>query len=126
MAEGWAKHFTNGNEEIISAGIEAHGKNPRAIISMQEAGVEIYGQESTVLNDSMLENLDYLITVCSNADSDCPNVETDTIKEFWPIPDPAKITGSKEEIKEAFNAVRDDLKARIEDLTHRLDIYALD
>lgn len=59
MAEGWARHF---------AGIEAHGKNPRAISIMQEAGIDISGQESTRVTPGMLEQADLVVTVCGHAD----------------------------------------------------------
>jgi arsenate reductase len=47
MAEGWARHLGGNRVAVQSAGIEAHGKNPRAIAVMAEAGVDISGQEST-------------------------------------------------------------------------------
>ena len=47
MAEGWARHLGGDAITVQSAGIEAHGKNPRAISVMQEAGVDISQQEST-------------------------------------------------------------------------------
>ena len=34
MAEGWARALAGPADEIMSAGIEAHGKNPRAIAVM--------------------------------------------------------------------------------------------
>ncbi len=55
MAEGWARWFGSPSFIIQSAGIEAHGKNPRAIAVMQEAGLDISGQESTKVTDAMLE-----------------------------------------------------------------------
>ena len=53
MAEGWARHL--GGERMLaqSAGIESHGKNPRAIAVMHEVGVDISEQESTKLTDEM-------------------------------------------------------------------------
>ena len=47
MAEGWARQLAPPGWTIQSAGIEAHGKNPRAITVMAGAGVDISGQEST-------------------------------------------------------------------------------
>ncbi len=49
MAEGWAKQLAPADWHIESAGIEAHGQNPRAIAVMQEVGVDISGQESPSL-----------------------------------------------------------------------------
>ena len=41
MAEGWARHFGGDLFQVQSAGIEMHGKNPRAIDVMREAGGEV-------------------------------------------------------------------------------------
>ena len=103
-----------------SAGIEAHGKNPRAIAVMAEAGVDISGQESTQLTDEMLEGADYLVTVCGHADEHCPAVPAGTRKEHWPLPDPAKATGTEEEIMAVFRVSRDAIRARVTDLLERL------
>ena len=58
IAEGWARHLGDAKVNVMSAGIEAHGKNPRAISVMAESGVDIAAQESTKLTDEMLT--DYL------------------------------------------------------------------
>ena len=120
MAEGWAKQFAPAGWKIESAGIEAHGKNPRAIAVMQEAGVDISGQESTILTDAMLDDADYLITVCGNADERCPLLPPGTRKEHWPLDDPAKATGNEEQIMEAFRTTRDEVRRRVEELIKRL------
>ena len=72
MAEGWMRHLGADGFVVESAGIEAHGKNPRAIAVMQEAGVDISGQESTRLTEEMLADSDYVVTVCGHADEHCP------------------------------------------------------
>src|SRR6185436_6487310 len=72
MAEGWANYLGANFLKARSAGIEAHGKNPRAIAAMREAGVDISQQESTRLNDEMLDWADVLVTVCGHADEHCP------------------------------------------------------
>jgi len=120
MAEGWAKQFAPADWQIESAGIEAHGKNPRAITAMQEAGVDISGQESTVLTDAMLDNADYLITVCGHADERCPLPPPGTRKAHWPLDDPAKATGNEEQIMKAFRTTRDEVRRRVEKLIERL------
>ena len=75
MAEGWAHALANSSFDIQSAGIEAHGKNPRAIAVMREAGQDIAEQESTKLTDEMLGKADFVVTVCGNADENCPVVQ---------------------------------------------------
>jgi arsenate reductase len=113
MAEGWAKHLGGDITAIESAGIEAHGKNPRAIRVMAEAGVDISGQESTRVTDAMIRRADIVVTVCGHADEHCPALPPGITKIHWPLSDPAKATGSEEQILAVFRATRDDVKARV-------------
>ena len=121
MAEGWARQLGSDWLQVQSAGIEAHGKNPRAIAVMQEAGVDISSQESTRLTDDMLAAADYLVTVCGHADEHCPALPDGIRKEHWPLNDPARATGSEEEIMADFRASRDDIRQRVADLISRLE-----
>ena len=120
MAEGWARQLGEQNCEdwlaVQSAGIEAHGKNPRAIAVMQEAGVDISGQESTRVTDDMLEQTDLVVTVCGHADEHCPVLPGDTRKIHWPLDDPARAQGAEEEIMQTFRNSRDDIRSRVETL----------
>lgn len=113
MAEGWARHFGGDRHTIQSAGIEAHGKNPRAIAIMREAGIDISGQESTRITDAMLEAADVVVTVCGHADEHCPAVPARVRKIHWPLNDPAKATGSEASIMAVFRASRDDIRDRV-------------
>ena len=81
MAEGWARALGGDGLEFQSAGIEAHGKNLRALQVMQEAGVDISGQESTRLTDAMLARVELVVTVCGHADEHCPVLPPGTRKE---------------------------------------------
>lgn len=114
MAEGWLKHLAGERFQVYSAGIVAHGKNPRAIAVMKEAGVDISEQKSEQLDPVVLNELDLLITVCGNADESCPVLPVSCRKEHWPFDDPAKMTGSEEEIMAEFRRVRDQIRNTIE------------
>lgn len=120
MAEGWARKLGGPLLEVRSAGIEAHGKNPRAIAVMQEKGIDISRQESTKLSDELLQWADLVVTVCGHADENCPVLPSATSKIHWPLDDPAKATGSEEEILSVFRASRDDIKRRVQALTASL------
>lgn len=120
MAEGWAHHLGGDWLEVQSAGIESHGKNPRAIEVMREAGVDISQQESTKLTNEMLATANYVVTVCGHADENCPLLPAGTRKEHWPLNDPAKATGSEDEIMAVFRASRDDIRQRVNGLIKRL------
>ena len=116
MAEGWTRELGENRFEVQSAGIEAHGKNPRAIAVMQEKGVDISGQESTVVTDAMLQRADVVVTVCGHADEQCPVIPPGVQKIHWPLSDPAKATGTEEEIMAAFRATRKEVKRRVQSL----------
>ena len=124
MAEGWARKLAGEQGEnwvaVQSAGIEAHGKNPRAITVMQEAGVDISGQESTRVTDDMFEETDLVVTVCGHADEHCPVLPGSTRKIHWPLDDPAKAQGSEEAIMQTFRNSRDDIRSRVEALLSEL------
>ena len=124
MAEGWANHLGQDRVEAASAGIEAHGKNPRAIAVMREAGVDISHQESTRVTPSMLEQPDLVVTVCGHADEHCPALPPGVQKKHWPLEDPAKATGTEDEIMAKFRATRDEVRNRVEDLIGGLKIMA--
>ena len=116
MAEGWGKHLGHDIAEVESAGIEAHGKNPRAITVMREAGVDISGQESTRVTDEMIRGADIVVTVCGHADEHCPVLPPGVKKIHWPLSDPAKASGTESEIMAVFRAMRDDIRTRVTSL----------
>jgi arsenate reductase len=120
MAEGWGKALAGRGVSFRSAGIEAHGQNPRAIAVMAEAGVDISQQESTVVTPAMLEEADLIVTVCGHADEHCPVLPPGVRKLHWPLADPAKATGSEEEVLEVFRATREDIRQRVLDLLRDL------
>jgi arsenate reductase len=120
MAEGWGR-FLGGDQFVVqSAGIEAHGKNPRAIAVMAEVGIDISGQESTIVTDKMIGDANVVVTVCGHADEQCPVLPPAVRKVHWPLSDPAKATGSEDEIMAEFRATRDEVRERVTDLIEEL------
>lgn len=101
--------------EVKSAGLEAHGLNPRAVQTMKEAGVDISMHTSDLIDLETLNKAAYVITVCGHADEHCPAVTNkNAVKWHWGFEDPAKATGTEEEITSKFAEVRDGIRARIE------------
>lgn len=120
IAEGWGNALCGNRAQFRSAGIEAHGKNPRAIQIMQESEVDISGQESSILTDEMLAWADIVITVCGHADELCPSIPLNTEKRHVPFDDPAKVSGTEEEIMREFRRVRDEIRQYIVNLNEEL------
>lgn len=115
MAEGFLKALGGGRYEVRSGGLEAHGLNPRAIRVMKEAGVDISGHTSDMIDPDMLNRADYVITLCGHADEHCPVIANkNAVTWHWGFDDPAKAAGTEEEIRAKFREVRDAIKARME------------
>ncbi|BFH14271.1 arsenate reductase (thioredoxin) [Paenibacillus melissococcoides] len=115
MADAWLKHLGGERYEVLSAGLEAHGLNPRAVQVMQESGIDMTSHTSDVIDPEILNRAAYVITLCGHADEHCPVIANpNVIKWHWGFEDPAKATGTEEEIMRQFRAVRDAIRARIE------------
>jgi len=121
MAEGWARSLGSDRVEVASAGIETHGLNPRAVAVMAEAGVDIAHHRSTRVTPAMVAEADLVVTVCGHADEHCPAVGPEVEKRHWPLPDPAKATGSEAAVMATFRASRDAIRARVAKLLTELD-----
>ncbi len=111
IAHGYLEHFTDGRKvNIYSAGVETHGVNPKAIATMQEDGIDISHHTSNHIEEYFGVDFDFVITVCDNAKERCPYFPTKAKKLHYNFPDPAKATGTEEEIKAEFRAVRQLIK----------------
>ncbi|MCY7484667.1 arsenate reductase (thioredoxin) [Paenibacillus alvei] len=115
IADGWLKALGSDQYEVKSAGLEAHGLNPRAVQVMKEAGIDISSHTSDVIDPEILGRADYVVTLCGHADKHCPVISNPrVVKWHWGFDDPAKAVGTEEEIMTQFREVRDAIKARIE------------
>ncbi len=120
MAEGWARHLKGDVIEPYSAGTETHGLNPLAVEVMREAGVDISYQRSKLVTELLSVPFDYVITVCSSAEKNCPIFPGKAKVIHFGFDDPAKAKGSREEKMAVFRRVRDEIKAFIESLPDAL------
>ncbi|HAL52670.1 MULTISPECIES: arsenate reductase ArsC [Sphingobacterium] len=110
IAEGFLRHFAGSRAEVYSAGIETHGVNPKAIQVMAEAGIDISAHTSNNVNEYADIDFDHVITVCDNAKESCPYFPSKAKKLHYNFPDPAKATGTDEEVINEFRRVRDLIK----------------
>lgn len=113
MAEGFFRHYGNGTVEVYSAGTHATGVNPIAVQVMKEIGIDISRQTSNFIFEHLDKPLDYVITVCAEADKSCPVFPGDVCRLHWPFPDPNRMEGTAEERLAAFRKVRDAIGERI-------------
>lgn len=113
IAEGWAKKYLGNEWEVRSAGIEAHGLNPKAVKIMEDVGVDISNQKSETIDPVFLNQATIVVTLCSDAESRCPITPPHVKREHWGFDDPAKAEGTEEEIWNVFQRVRDEIGERI-------------
>ena len=110
MAEGYLRFFSQEKATIYSAGIETHGVNPRAIQVMMEDGIDISSHTSNNINEYTEVDFDLILTVCNNAETNCPYFPSKALRFHYNFPDPAKAIGTEEEIINEFRATRDLIK----------------
>lgn len=110
IAEGYLRHFAGDKAIVYSAGVETHGVNPKAIAIMQEDGIDISAHTSNNVAEYHEINFDMVITVCDHAKERCPVLPGHALKFHENFPDPAKASGTAEEIMASFRAVRNQIK----------------
>ena len=113
MAEGWAKKHLSDEWDVKSAGLEAHGLNPNAVKAMKEVGIDITNQTSDVIDTSILNNAELVVTLCGHAADHCPFTSPHIKRVHWGFDDPAKAEGAEEEKWAFFQRVRDEIGERI-------------
>ncbi len=110
IAEGYLRYFAGAKAQVYSAGVETHGVNPGAIEIMKEDWIDISKHTSNNVDEYRDIDFDFVITVCDHAKERCPFFSTTAKKFHQNFPDPAKATGTAEEIKEQVKQVSQQIK----------------
>lgn len=113
MAEGFLRSLGGDRLTVISAGIAPTGLDPRATEVMAELGIDISGHTSDHVDRFLPDHFDYVITVCDNAQENCPVFPGEAKRLHWPFDDPAATTGSDDNVLAGFRRIRDEIKARV-------------
>ena len=113
MAEGIVNFYLGERLQAFSAGTEATFVNPRAIAVMNEIGINISGHRSKSLDEFTGEKLDYVITLCDAANETCPLFFGGVRRIHLGFDDPAKASGTEQEVMAEFRRVRDEIKTTL-------------
>ncbi|NLG84748.1 MAG: arsenate reductase (thioredoxin) [Firmicutes bacterium] len=116
MAEGFARAMAGDRWEVYSAGLEPTGLNPRAVRVMREVGIDISGQSSKPIDPELLSKVDLIVTLCGDAADRCPLTPPHVRRLHWPLEDPARASGTEEEILARFRKIRDEIRRQLETL----------
>jgi len=124
MAEGFARSLKGDEIEPYSAGTKPHGLNPLAVKVMAESGVDISYHSSKNVEELRYIKFDVVVTICDNANQDCPVWLGQGKKFHRSFDDPPRLASnakSEAEALQAYRRVRDEIKAFIETLPQGLE-----
>jgi arsenate reductase len=113
MAEAMLLEFGGDTFEAFSAGTEAAGIRPETVLVMDEIGVDISGQRSKTIDEYRGQSFEWFITVCDEAQKNCPVLPGVQEIAHWSIEDPSLSEGTAEERLAAFRRARDLIRNRM-------------
>ena len=117
MAEAWLNHLYGDRFAAASAGLEPGTLNPYAVRAMAEAGIDISQAKTKSVFDMYKAGklFRYVVTVCdTEAAERCPIFPGVSARLHWSFPDPSQVQGSDEDKLAQARAVRDEIRAKIE------------
>ncbi|MCL6216679.1 arsenate reductase ArsC [Zunongwangia pacifica] len=111
IAHGYLNYFAYKKANVYSAGIDKHGVNPHAIVTMQEDGINIEAHTSNLIEEYKDIDFDYIISVCDHAKDHCPvDFSSKAVRIHQHFKDPSAVKGNSRQIHEAFEATRQGIK----------------
>jgi arsenate reductase len=114
LAEGLLRTLAGDHFDVFSAGTEPKGSIlPEVQQAMREVGIDISSQRSKSVMEYMGKvNFGYVITVCADAEENCPAVFLNMgAHEHWPFEDPAKFNDDQR--INSTRRVRDQIEERL-------------
>jgi arsenate reductase (thioredoxin) len=102
--------------EAFSAGTHPAGYvHPRAIAALKEIGIDIALRAARSKSVDEFRNVafDLVVTVCDDAAEECPVWLGQGKRTHLGFPDPAKATGTEEQVTAVFRSVRDDIALKV-------------
>lgn len=115
MAEAFLRRYGGDYFEVFSAGLEPNGVHPLTIRVMEEAGFDMSAHTSKPVARFLGKRFEYVITVCSVAEKNCPVFPGVSKRLYWPFDDPTETQRTKSEQLEKFRRVRDEIAATVID-----------
>ena len=114
MAEGLLRDLAGDRLEVASAGVLPTQVRPEAIAVMRELGIDISQHRSKSVDEFAGQQFDYVITVCDNANEQCPVFPGNTRRIHWSFDDPAEAEGDEQSRLAIFRRVRDEIREQLD------------
>ena len=109
IAEAILRHVSE--FEVHSAGVEPTAVKPEVKEVLEEIGITSEGLRSKSVDEFAGQKFDHIITVCDNAQRNCPIFPGNAERIHWSIADPAEVNGGQR--LDAFRHTRDELVAKL-------------
>ena len=115
MAEFLVRDIYGSKIYSQSAGTDAGGEDGFMQAAMLERGIDTSAHEPTTIEEIDDIYVDLIVTLTENAHEHTLKLVADqaVAVEFWPIENPSRTMGRREEILEAYRKTRDVLEAKI-------------
>ena len=113
MAEGLLRHDAGNVFDVYSAGVEPTLVRPEAVEAMNDIGIDISNHRSKSVDEFAGQEFDYVITVCDNANQQCPVFPGKTRRIHWSFEDPAAARGDADAKRAVFRRVRDEMRDQL-------------
>ena len=116
MAEALVSARLGDKWESVSAGSKPAGYvHPKAIEVLSEIGIEHQGRSKSI-DEFLGQSFDLVVTLCADAEDECPVWLGKGRQVHMPFPDPVKATGDEAGKLAAFRSVRDDIALKLTQL----------
>lgn len=113
IAHGLLNDLSSEIFEVFSAGLHPSKVHPISIAVMEEIGIDISKYTSDHIDDYLDKNIDIVITVCDNANRDCPSFPEDVKRIHWSIDNPFKNWSFDLNQLSTFRETREEIKTRL-------------
>jgi len=115
MAEALAKRLYGQASYIDSVGVRATDVDGFVAAALDEVGIDVHRHHAKTFDDVDPSSFDLIVTLSPEAHHQALEVTRGTAAEveYWPVPDPSAVEGSREMRLDAYRRMRDQLLARL-------------
>ena len=115
LAEAILRHLSPEKYDVYSAGTHPSVVYPYVIDVLQEKHINAQGLRSKSINKFLDTPIDVAITLCDHAKKNCPTLSHAKTHLHWSYEDPARATGTDEQVRQVFAHCRDALIEKLKD-----------
>jgi protein-tyrosine-phosphatase len=115
IAAAILKHLAGARVYVASAGVRPGESDPFAAAVMEELGIDLSRHKPMSLEELDDTSFDLIVTLAPEAHHKALDLARSYAVdvEYWPTQDPTLTSGNREQILQAYRAVRDGLFAKI-------------